>query len=105
MNLLPALQALRRQEWLEAEGVLDEIGVAPRAVPSVRIPHSTHIVFALEDRVGDVVGAQIIGRADAGDSGADDDDAEISAIHRSPSKPSSIARITAAPAECTSSLR
>src|SRR2546422_8963316 len=69
-----ALQALRGQEGLEAEGVLDEIGVASGAVPSMGIPHAAQIVLGLEYRVGNIIGAQVVARAEAGDPGADDDD-------------------------------
>src|SRR5437879_1311507 len=77
-----ALQALRGQEGLEAEGVLDEIGVAPRAVPSMGVPDSAQIVLALEYRVGNIIGAQVVARADAGDPGADDDDFAVDARFR-----------------------
>src|SRR6266571_2194816 len=73
LYLLPPLQALRGEKRLEAEGVLDEIGIASRPVPAMRVPDSAHILFAFEDDIGDAIGAQIVGGADAGDSRADDD--------------------------------
>src|ERR1700693_789150 len=73
LYLLPPLQALSGEERLEAEGVLDEIGVASRPVPAMCVPDPAHILLAFEDGVGDAIGTKIVGGADAGDSRADDD--------------------------------
>src|SRR5688572_26124260 len=83
MDLLAALQALRRQVGLEAEGILDEVGVAARAVPAMRVPHAAQIALGFENGVGNAVGAQVVGGADAGHAGADNDHAEVR-IHGHP---------------------
>jgi hypothetical protein len=95
MDLFSALQALRGQERLEAVRVLDEIGITSGPVPSMRMPDTAQVVVGLKNGVGNVIGVKVIGCADAGNSGADDDDVPWSvhdisqvSIRKSANKPS-----------------
>src|ERR1043166_7635165 len=101
LDLGAALQAALGEERLEAERVLDEVGIAARAMPAVRVPDAAEIALRLEDGVRDAALAQVIARGEAGHAGADDDHAHDG----SPSRRSCTPRITAPAAQRTCNLR
>jgi len=78
VDLLAAVQALRRDMRPEAVRILDEVGVAARAVPALRVPDAAQVLVGLQHEVGNVAVAQVIGGADAGDTGADHDGGVVS---------------------------
>jgi hypothetical protein len=84
LDLGAVLQAVRREVGLEAEAVLDEVRVAARAVPALRVPDAADVAVGLEHDVGDLAVAQVVGRAYAGDPRADDDGGRIDGFHREP---------------------
>ena len=74
MDLFLALHAAGREEWFEAERVLDEFRITSCAMPSVCEPDAADIGAPFEYCVGDLVRAQVVCCADPGDPRADDDD-------------------------------